>query len=91
LAWGGPGPRDAARRRRSLPQPGLGRLQIAFLAFDAVEYGAWVAILLYAYEATGPASVGLVALAQLLPGALVAPLAANLGDRFARERVLALP
>lgn len=70
--------------------PALRRLQIAFLAFNSVEYGAWVAILLYAYEATGPASVGLVAIAQLLPAAVVAPLAANLGDRFARERVLAL-
>jgi MFS family permease len=70
--------------------PELRRLQLAFLAFNSVEYGAWVAILLYAYEATGPASVGLVAIAQLLPAAVVAPLAANLGDRFARERVLAL-
>jgi hypothetical protein len=70
--------------------PALRRLLIAFLAFNSVEYGAWVAILLYAYEATGPASVGLVAIAQLLPAAVVAPLVANLGDRFARERVLAI-
>jgi len=33
----------------------------------------WVAILVYAYETTGPASVGLVAVAQLVPAAIAAP------------------
>ena len=46
-------------------------------------------ILLYAYERTGPASVGIVALIQLVPAALVATPAASLGDRYPRERVLA--
>ncbi len=73
-----------------LANPRLRRLLLAFLAFNAVEYGAWVGILLYAYEATGPTSVGIVALAQLLPAALVAPIAGTLGDRYPRLRVLAL-
>jgi MFS family permease len=73
-----------------LHNPALRRLQAAFLAFNSVEYGAWVAILLYADEATGPASVGVVALAQLVPAAMIAPLSATLGDRYARERVLAV-
>lgn len=68
--------------------PVLRRVEVAFLAFNTVEYGSWVAILLYAYSATGPASVGFVALAQLLPAALIAPLAATLGDRYPRERIL---
>ncbi len=68
--------------------PGLRRAELAFLAFNAVEYGAWVAILIYAYGATGPASVGLVAIVQLVPAAIVAPFAATLGDRYPRERVL---
>jgi len=38
--------------------PVLRRVALAFLAFNAVESGAWIAILLYAYEATVPASVG---------------------------------
>ena len=66
----------------------LRRVELAFLAFNTVEYGSWVAILLYAYSATGPASVGLVALAQLVPAAVVAPFGGTLGDRFPRERVL---
>ena len=71
-----------------LRNPTLRRVELAFFAFNCVEYGSWIAVLLYAYDATGPASVGLVALAQLLPAALTAPIAAMLGDRFPRERVL---
>ena len=73
---------------RVLDNPTLRRVELAFLAFNTVEYGSWVAILLYAYAETGPASVGLVALAQLLPAAVVAPFGGTLGDRFRRERVL---
>ena len=73
-----------------LRSPDLRRLLLAFFAFRAVETGSWVAILLFAYEATGPASVGIVALAQLLPAAVIAPIAGTLGDRFPRLRVLAL-
>jgi len=71
-----------------MASPSLRRLQLAYLGFNAVESGTWVAILLYAYHATGPASVGLVALAQLLPAGLFAPLAATLGDHHPRERAL---
>ena len=68
--------------------PALRHVEAAFLLFNAVEYGTWVAMLLYAYGATGPASVGLVALIQLAPAAVVAPLSANLADRYRRDRVL---
>lgn len=68
--------------------PALRRAELAFLAFNAVEYGSWVAILIYAYGATGPASVGVVAIVQLIPAAVFAPFAATLGDRYPRERVL---
>jgi MFS family permease len=71
-----------------LRSPALRRVEVAYLLFNAVEFGTWVAILLFAYAATGPASVGIVAVAQLLPAAFVAPLAANLGDRYRRDRVL---
>jgi hypothetical protein len=71
-----------------LQSPRLRRVALAFLVFNAVEAGAWVVILLYAYAATGPESVGLVALAQLLPAAVVAPLAATLGDGRSRHGLL---
>ncbi len=60
----------------------------AFLLFNASVFGTWIAVLVYAYDATGPGSVGIVALVQLLPAAALAPVAASLADRFPRERVL---
>jgi len=74
--------------RAVLRNPALRRVFAAFLLFNAVEFGTWVAMLLFAYDATGPASVGVVALVQLLPAALFAPVAAAIGDRFPRQRVL---
>ncbi|MFL5684793.1 MAG: cyclic nucleotide-binding domain-containing protein [Chloroflexota bacterium] len=76
--------------RRLIGNGPLRRVLVAFLLFSAAEYGTWVAILLYAYERTGPLSVGLVALIQLVPAAIAAPAASALGDRFRRERVLAV-
>ncbi len=75
--------------RRLIGNGPLRRVLLAYLLFSAAEYGTWVAMLLYAYERTGPLSVGLVALIQLVPAALLAPAAAALGDRYRREVVLA--
>ena len=74
--------------RAVVRSPTLRRVELAFLLFNAVEFGTWIAILLYAYAAIGPASVGLVAVVQLVPAAIVAPLSANLADRFPRDRIL---
>ena len=73
----------AAMRNRSIR-----RAMVAYLAFNMVEMASWTTILVYAYGATGPASVGLVAILQLLPSALAAPVLANIGDRFPRATVL---
>jgi MFS family permease len=75
--------------RRLMGNGPLRRVLLAYLLFSAAEYGTWVAMLLYAYERTGPLSVGLVALIQLVPAALLAPAASALGDRYRREVVLA--
>jgi MFS family permease len=74
--------------RAILRNPALRRVELAFLLFTTVEYATWIAILLYAYAAIGPASVGLVAVIQLVPAAVVAPLASSLADRLPRRRVL---
>jgi len=74
--------------RRIARSRDLRRVFGAFLLFNMAEFGTWVAILLYAYDRTGPESVGVVALLQLVPAALVAPPAAALGDRYPRHRVL---
>ncbi|MCJ7710048.1 MAG: MFS transporter [Chloroflexi bacterium] len=74
--------------RAVLRNPSLRRVQFAFLLFIAAMFGTWVAILVYAYGASGPGSVGVVALVQLLPAAAFAPVSASLADRYPRERVL---
>jgi MFS family permease len=71
-----------------LRNPALRRVELAYLLFSAALYGGYIAILVYAYEASGPGAVGAVALALLLPSAVVAPFAASLADRYPRERVL---
>ena len=74
--------------RATLGDPGLRRVTVALFFFALAEFGTWVAILVYAFDVGGPALTGVVALVQLVPAALVAPLAGTLGDRFPRERVL---
>ena len=71
-----------------LRNPALRRVELAYLLFSAALYGCYIAILVYAYEASGPGAVGVVALVLLLPAAVVAPFAASLADRYPRERVL---
>ncbi len=73
---------------RILRNRDLRRVLGAFLAFNAAEYGTWVAVLVYAYDRTGAASVGVVALVLLAPSATLAPAAAALGDRYPRQHVL---
>ena len=68
--------------------PGLLRVELAFVGFNVAEWASWVSILAFAYQVGGAAATGLVALVQLVPAALVAPLAAIAGDRYPRERVL---
>ena len=68
--------------------PGLLRAELAYVGFNVAEWATWVSILAFAYGVGGAAATGLVAVVQLVPAALVAPLAAIAGDRYRREWVL---
>ena len=68
----------------------LRRVLLAFVGFNLAEWAAWIAILVYAYGRGGATEVGIAALVQLAPAAIVAPIAASLGDHVRRERALLL-
>lgn len=70
--------------------PRLRRIQLAFLAFNLTEWATWIAITVYAYGRGGAAEAGLAACIQLVPSAIVAPVASLLGDRMPRAQVLRL-
>ncbi len=68
----------------------LRRVLLAYIGFSMAEWGSWIAILVYAYERGGAAESGFAALVQLAPSAIVAPIAASVGDHLRRERALLL-
>jgi len=74
--------------RTVLAARALRRSLLAFLLFNTAEWAVWVAALVYAYDYGGTNAAAAAALLQLLPAAAIAPLAASLGDRLPRQRVL---
>ncbi|MDQ6884499.1 MAG: MFS transporter [Candidatus Dormibacteraeota bacterium] len=76
--------------REVVRNPDLRRLEVAFSGFNAAEWSTWIAVLVYAYGVGGSGTVGILALAMVVPSAIVAPIAAQLGDRIPRQRVMVL-
>jgi MFS family permease len=68
--------------------PGLRRLELAWVGSVTGEWAYAVALAVFAYDAGGATAVGVVALLRFMPSAVVAPFAAVLADRYPRQRVM---
>jgi hypothetical protein len=64
------------------------RVGVAYTLFIGAEVGVWVALLVYAYQHGGATAASVMALVQLVPGALFAPYLGGLSDRWRSGRVL---
>jgi MFS family permease len=84
-----PAPADSRAGRAAFTHPGFVLFEIArFLIVASVEMQA-VAVGWQVYEITKkPLDLGLVGLAQFLPGILLFPISGHASDRFDRRRVL---
>ena len=74
----------AVLRNRSLR-----RLQYAVLGSMLGRMAFIVAIAVWAFDAGGPALVGIAGFVRMAPTAIVSPFAATFADRYPRERVMA--
>jgi MFS family permease len=65
------------------------RVAGAYGLFILNEFSVWTAMLVYAFSRGGATAAGLVALAQLVPGTVLAPVFAGLADRRSPVALLA--
>jgi MFS family permease len=67
---------------------GLRRVLAAFVAFTLVQWSAWMAIVLFAFEEGGAGLAAVASVVLLLPAGLLSPALGGIGDRAPRGRAL---
>jgi MFS family permease len=70
--------------------PLLLRLELSWVAFTSVEWGSWVALLVYAYVREGAKGSSIIVAVQLVPCIVLSPFLSALPDRYRTGRVLFL-
>ena len=68
----------------------LGRLLGAYLLLIVAEFGEWLALIIYAYARGGTSAAAVVAIVQLLPAMLLAPVITAHLSRLGSARLLRL-
>ncbi len=76
--------------RQALGNPDLRRVLAAYLLFNVAEWATWIGLLVWGYGVGGVRGSSEIALAQLIPGALLAAPTAALLGRLPRGRGLFL-
>lgn len=69
---------------------GVRRVLVGYALYCLVEMAMWIGIILYAFAEGGAVMAGVVAVAQLVPSAVIAPLLAGIAERLPRGRALSL-
>jgi MFS family permease len=81
--------RESGRALASVfSNPGLRRVQLAFVGSIVGDWAYAIAVAVYAYDQGGPAAIGLLGVVRYLSMALVLPLASTLADRYPRKWVM---
>jgi len=73
---------------RVFRNPGLRRLELAWLGSTMGHWTYVVGLSVYAYNQGGTTAVGIISVLRLLPAAIASPFLATLADRYRRERVM---
>jgi MFS family permease len=80
---------EAARTlRHVLGNPGIRRIELAWVAGIAADWAFLVILLVVAYDAGGTLAVGLLGAVRMIPATLAAPFAPTLVERFRGDRAL---
>ena len=74
--------------RSVFANPGLRRVQLAWVGSNVAGWAYGVVISVYAFQQDGAYAVGLLAFARFIAAGIAAPLTGVLGDRFSRSRVM---
>jgi MFS family permease len=79
---------SVAATRAVFTHAALRRAVIAFAVATTADWAVTVAVGVIAFQEGGATAVGLIALARMLPSALVVPVFSVLADRARRDRIL---